>query len=348
MKAVYFENHGPLDALIYGEIDDPAVPDGWVKVKVGACALNYLDVFSRRGMPGIKVDLPGITGGDCAGTIAALGAGVEGWEIGARVLINPAHVDDTSGHFEMMGETRRGAMAEYCICRAEQLIAIPDTVGDDAAAALPVAYGTAYRMLFTRGKLQPGERVLILGASGGVGTACVLLARMAGAHVIAAAGSAGKCRRLEALGAHETIDYSVDRIDAYTRARTGSLFRGGGYEVVVNFTGGDSWVPSLRSVKRGGRLLTCGATAGYAPPTDIRFIFMAEMSILGSTGFTRDDIAACLDLVAEGRLDPVIDRVLPLSEGREAVRLLEDREVFGKVIVRPDLDDADATGAGAA
>ncbi|AFK55972.1 zinc-binding dehydrogenase [Tistrella mobilis] len=338
MKAVYFDTHGSLDALTYGEIADPVPPAGWVKVKVGACALNYLDVFSRRGMPGIKVELPGITGGDCAGTVAETGEGVTGWAPGDRVLINPAFVDDRSGHFEMMGETRRGAMAEYCICRADQLIPVPTHVSDEAAAALPVAYGTAYRMLFTRGGLKAGETILILGASGGVGTACLLLAKMAGAHVVAAAGSPDKCRRLTELGADETIDYSAEAIDAYTRKRTGSLFRGGGWDVVVNFTGGDSWVPSLRAVKRGGRLLTCGATAGFDPRTDIRFIFMAEMSILGSTGFTKDDIAACLDLVAEGRLDPVIDKVLPLSEGREGVRLLEDREVFGKVIVKPGLD----------
>lgn len=338
MKAVYFDAHGSLDALTYGEIADPVVPAGWVKVKVGACALNYLDVFSRRGMPGIKVELPGITGGDCAGTVAETGDGVTGWAPGDRVLINPAFVDDRNGHFEMMGETRRGAMAEYCICRADQLIPVPDHVSDEAAAALPVAYGTAYRMLFTRGGLKAGETVLILGASGGVGTACLLLAKIAGAHVVAAAGSPDKCRRLAELGADETIDYSAEAIDAYTRKRTGSLFRGGGWDVVVNFTGGDSWVPSLRAVKRGGRLLTCGATAGFDPKTDIRFIFMAEMSILGSTGFTKEDIAACLDLVAAGRLDPVIDKVLPLSEGREGVRLLEDREVFGKVIIKPGLD----------
>jgi alcohol dehydrogenase len=336
MKAIYFPEHGPIDVLRYGEVADPEVPPGWVKVAVTSCSLNYLDIFSRRGMPGIKVTLPGITGGDGAGTVAELGEGVTGWEIGDRVLINPAHVDDKTGHFEMMGETRPGAMAEYCVCRAEQLIAIPDSVSDDKAAALPVAYATAYRMLFTRGNLKAGERVLILGASGGVGTACVLLAKLAGATVIAAAGSDEKCKRLEALGADETLNYSEEGVDAYARRMTGSLFRGGGYEVIVNFTGGDTWVPSLRAVKRGGRLLTCGATAGYDPKTDIRFIFMAEMDIVGSTGFSREDIEACLTLVADGKLDPVIDETFPLSEGVEAVRRIEDRAVFGKIIVRPD------------
>ena len=336
MKAIYFPEHGSIDVLRYGDVDDPQVQPGWVKVAVTACSLNYLDIFSRRGMPGIRIELPGITGGDCAGTVAELGEGVSGWEIGQRVLVNPAHIDDTSGHFEMMGETRPGAMADYCVCRADQLIPIPDGVSDEDAAALPVAYATAYRMLFTKGGLKSGERVLILGASGGVGTACVLLARLAGATVIAAAGSDEKCRRLEALGADETLNYSNEGVDAYAKRTTGSLFRGGGYDVVVNFTGGDTWVPSLKAVKRGGRLLTCGATAGYDPKTDIRFIFMAEMAILGSTGFSREDIEACLKLVADGTLKPEIDAVFPLSQGIEAIRRIEDRAVFGKIIVKPD------------
>ncbi len=302
MKAIYFPEHGSIDVLRYGDVDDPQVQPGWVKVAVTACSLNYLDIFSRRGMPGIRIALPGITGGDCAGTVAELGDGVSGWEIGRRVLVNPAHIDDTSGHFEMMGETRPGAMADYCVCRADQLIPIPDGVSDEDAAALPVAYATAYRMLFTKGALKAGERVLILGASGGVGTACVLLAKMAGATVIAAAGSDEKCRRLEALGADETLNYSEEGVDTYAKRTTGSLFRGGGYD----------------------------------PKTDIRFIFMAEMAILGSTGFSREDIEACLKLVEDGTLKPEIDAVFPLSQGIEAIRRIEDRAVFGKIIVKPD------------
>ncbi|EKF20998.1 zinc-binding dehydrogenase [Nitratireductor pacificus] len=336
MKAVYFEEHGPIEVLRYGDFPDPEIKPGWVKVAVRACGLNYLDVFSRRGMPGIKITLPSISGGDCAGVVAELGEGVTGWKVGDRVLVNPAFLDDRNGHFEMMGETRPGAMAEYCTCRAEQLIPIPDRVSDDDAAALPVAYGTAYRMLFTRGRLAAGEKILILGASGGVGTACVLLAKNHGAHVIAAAGSDEKCRRLAELGADETVNYAEEGVDAYARRTTGSLFRGGGFDVVVNFTGGDTWVPSLRAVRRGGRLLTCGATAGYDPKTDIRFIFMAEMDILGSTGFDREDIVACLDLVGRGKLSPVIDEVVPLSGSIDSIRRIEERSILGKIIVRPE------------
>lgn len=336
MKALYFESHGDADALQYGEIQTPVPEPGWALLKVRAASLNYLDVFTLRGMPGIKVQFPMITGGDCVAEIVEINGDADGFSAGDRVLINPAHIDDTSGHFEMMGETRPGALADYVTARVGQLIPVPDTVSDADAAALPVAYATAYRMLVTRGRLAAGETMLVLGASGGVGTAVVLLGKLLGATVTAAAGSPEKCERLLELGADAAYDYSSEPVDAYTKRTTGSLFRGGGFDVVVNFTGGDTWAPSLRSVKRGGRLLTCGATAGFDPKTDLRFIFMSEMDILGSTGFTKDEIAKCLDLVAEGRLKPVIDRTLPLSEAAEGVRMLEGRKVFGKIIVVPD------------
>lgn len=336
MKALYFEEHGDIDALKYGDIDTPVPAPGWVLLRMKAASLNYLDVFTLRGMPGIKVPFPMITGGDCAADIVEINGESGDWTVGQRVLVNPAHIDDKSGHFEMMGETRPGALAEFVTARLEQLIPIPDGVSDAQAASLPVAYATAYRMLVTRGRAAAGESVLILGASGGVGTACVLLAKLLGMTVTAAAGSAEKCKRLIELGADEAYDYSSEPVDEFTRRTTGSLFRGGGFDVVVNFTGGETWPQSLRSVKRGGRLLTCGATAGFDPKTDLRFIFMSEMDILGSTGFTAKEIVACLDLVAEGKLDPVIDKTLPLSRAAEGVAMLRDRKVFGKIVVAPD------------
>ena len=212
---------------------------------------------------------------------------------------------------------------------------LPDAVDFADASCLPVAYGTAHRMLFTRGGLQAGETILVLGASGGVGTCCVLLAKLAGAHVIAAAGNDDKCAQLAALGADETVNYAEVDFARYTRERTGTLFTGGGWDVVVNFTGGDTWVKSLRCVKQGGRLLTCGATAGFDPPTDIRYIWTAEMDVRGSNGWKRSDLAALLDMVEDGRLRPVIDHRLPLEEGAEAMRLLEDRQFFGKIVLGP-------------
>lgn len=338
MKALFFETHGTLDVLQYGDFPAPEIPAGWVKVKVNAASLNYMDIFSRQGIPGVKIELPGITGSDCAGEVAELGEGVEGWNIGERVLIYSPFVDREQGIVEILGESRRGALAEYCICRASQLMRIPDNVSDEMAASLPCAYGTAYRMLHTRGKIQAGEKMLILGASGGVGTACLLLAKLAGCEVYAAAGSDEKCAQLKELGADVTINYRDVRFDKFIREKTGSLFSGGGCEVVVNFTGGDTWVPSLRCVKHEGRLLCCGATAGHDPKTDLRFVFSAEMDIRGSSGWSFEDQQALLDMVSGGELKPVIDTVYPLSEGRAACARLEDRSVLGKIIVKPEVN----------
>lgn len=335
MKALYFEEHGDLSVMRYGDVADPEVPPGWVKVRVRASSINHADLFSRRGMPGIKVQLPGITGSDCAGEIAELGEGVSGWKVGERVLPLPHHVDWENGRFDMLGENRNGAMAEYCLVRASQLMRLPDNVSDEDAAALPCAYGTAHRMLHTRGQIQAGERILILGASGGVGNACVLLAKIAGLHVIAAAGDAEKCRKLEALGADETIDYSQTSFDSYIREKTGSLLRGGGVDVVINFTAGDTWLPSMRCVKRFGRLLCCGGTGGYKAVSDIPYLFTSEMSIIGSTGWTMEDQQSLVDMVADGRLKPALDRVVPLSEAISAYDAFEQRAFFGKIIVKP-------------
>lgn len=336
MKAVYFEEHGGLDVLRYGDFPDPAVGPGEVRVAVHACSLNYLDIFSRRGMPGIKVPLPSITGGDCAGRVAELGAGVEGWREGDRVLVNPIFHDADTGRFTMMGENCRGAFAESCVVHHSQLVPLPDGVSDADGACLPVAYGTSYRMLVTRADVQPGQSVLILGASGGVGTSSLLLAKMRGAYVVAAAGTEEKCEALRKLGADETINYSEVDFARYTKEKTGGLFAGGGYDVVINFTGGDTWAPSLRCVKSGGKLLTCGATAGFDPPTDIRYIWTGELNVMGSNGWTPDDLERLVELVRAGSLRPVIDRVMPLSEGIEACRLLEERRFFGKIVVVPD------------
>ncbi len=334
MKAIVFEEHGDLDVLAYRDIETPEPEPGEVRVAVEACSLNYHDVFTRRGMDGIKTPLPMIPGCDAAGTVDALGEGVTGWSPGDRVLVDPVQWSD-DGRIRMIGDTRWGAYAQYVVVDARQLIALPDDVSAVDASCLPVAYGTAHRMMFTRGEVGPDDTVFVLGASGGVGTCCVLLAKMVGARVVAAAGSAEKCQALEALGADETVDYSTTDIARFTKERTGSLFSGGGWDVVINFTGGDTWPKTLRMVKMGGRLLTCGATAGFDPQTDIRFIWTAEMDIRGSNGWKRSDLEALLAMVSDGRLKPVVDKVLPLTDGVEAMRLLEERRFFGKVVIAP-------------
>ncbi|HVC50526.1 MAG TPA: zinc-binding dehydrogenase [Stellaceae bacterium] len=333
MRAIVLQAHGGSDALTYDTgYPDPSPGAGEVLVKVRACSLNYHDVFTRRGMPGIKVPLPVVPGLDIAGEVAALGPGVEGWTAGAGVLVNPIYPG-----IGLMGEMRDGGLAEYCTASVQQLIPLPAGVSFEEAAALPVAYGTAHRML-TSNPIEKGQTVLVLGASGGVGTAAVMLAKLAGAEVIAAASSDEKLERLKQLGADHLINYTKTDFVRAIHERYGRPQRRtyeGGVDVIVNYTGGDTWVPSLRAAKRGGRILVCGATAGYAPTEDLRYVWTFELRIVGSNSLMRSDLESLLQLAASRRLVPVIDRVMPLSEGSAALDLLEGRQIFGKVVVVP-------------
>ncbi len=331
MRAVVIHEHGGRDKLLLEQVPTPEAGDGQILVRVKACGLNYLDIFVRRGMPGLPIELPRITGGDIAGVIEAVGAGVTSVSVGQRVLLDPAVVLP-DGEIGALGENTTGGLAEYIVVPADNAIPLPDDVTFEQAAALPIAYGTAWRMLITRGQVQAGESVFILGASGGVGTGAVQIAKMRGCIVYAAASSADKLERLKALGADVLVNYAEQpEFHRFIKGHT----HGEGVDVVVNYTGGDTWVKSLKCVKLGGRLLTCGATAGYDPQTDIRYIWRKEMDIRGSDGWQRQDLIDLLEAVRRGQINPVIDRVLPLAETAEGHRLLEDREVFGKVIIVP-------------
>ncbi len=334
MRAAVLHEHGSTDNLIYeADYREPEVIDGHVVLRVKASSLNYHDVFTCRGMPGIKVPLPVIPGLDVAGEIAEIGPGVEGWSVGDAVLVNPVHPERG-----LMGEMLDGGLAEYCLASASQLIPIPDGVSFAEAASLPVAYGTAHRMMITIGQIKAGDKVLVLGASGGVGTCCVLLAKMMGCEVIVAASSDDKLARLAELGADHGIDYSKSAFEKEIWQRYGKPYRrsyDGGVDVVVNFTGGETWVPSFKALKRGGKLLTCGATVSFDPKTDIRYIWTFELKVLGSNSWTREDLETLMRYIREGTMKPVIDSMLGIDEARAGVKLLEDREVFGKVIVSP-------------
>jgi alcohol dehydrogenase len=336
MKAFVLRAHAPEGARLEADFPDPVAGEGDVVVRVRATSLNYHDVFTRRGMPGIRIAMPAIMGLDVAGEIAALGAGVEGWRIGDRVVGDP--INRVEGG--LLGETVHGGLAEYCRLRAHQLVRIPEGVSFAQAAALPCAYGTARRMMFTNGQVAAGEKVLVLGASGGVGVCAVQLAKAAGATVIAATSSEEKAARLRALGADHTINYAEADFVQQVYDLCGKPVRRGpgsdrGLDVVVNYTGGDTWTKSLRVLRVGGRLLTCGATAGYDPKEDIRFIWTFELKILGSNGWARDDITALLEMVQGGRLQAVIDEAFPLERAPEALARLEERRVFGKLVVTP-------------
>jgi alcohol dehydrogenase len=336
MKAVVTTGHGGFEMLQYRDgYPAPVAGAGEVVVRVAATAVNFHDLFTRRGMPGVRINLPVIVGSDIAGTVESVGPDVPPRWVGKRVLVDPVMRDGE--RVGMIGETVDGGRAEFVAVRQSMLIEIPASVTFEQAAALPLAYGTAYRMLITRGKLKAGERVMVLGASGGVGVACVQLAVLIGAEVIAFASSDAKLQRLRELGATHAANYIdkpfLDTVkDIYGKPRINGS---GGVEVAVNFTGGDTLPATQRCVKTQGRILCCGATAGFNLTLDARYWWTYEHTMIGSDGWTNSDLDTLLGLVAAGRLAPVIDRVLPLEEAVDGERLLESRQVFGKVLLKP-------------
>jgi len=334
MKAVVLNQHGGLENLKYvTDFPDPRVIEGHVVIRVKATSFNYHDVFTVRGMPGIKVPLPMIIGLDMAGEILEAGTRVSAWKPGDRVLVNP--LNKQKG---LMGEMVHGGLAERCLVAEHQLIRMPDKVSFEEAASLPVAYGTAHRMIVTHDTIRKGDKVLILGASGGVGTGCVLLAKMLGAEVLACASSDDKVQRLKDLGADHVINYKETDFSKWAVDKYGKPQRRtyeGGVDVVINFTGGDTWAPTLRCVKRGGKILVCGATAGHDPKEDLRYIWSFELKVIGSNSFYDENLKALMDMIQRRELKPVIDEVLPLERAAEGLRLIESREVFGKVVVTP-------------
>lgn len=334
MKAVVFHAHGLLENLRVEDLPDPVAGAGECLLKVKAVSLNGFDPMVLEGIPGLKTPFPMIPGADIAAEIVALGEGVDGaqWKVGDRVGIMPNHSDG------MMGETLRGGMCELIAVDQEYLLHIPDGVTDEQAACLPTAYGAAIRMMYTRGKVAKGERVLILGASGGVGTCCVQLAVLAGCEVVACTSSDEKATRLKEIGAAHVInttneDFVSAVVELYGKPRTRG--ESGGVDVCVNYTGGETWSRCFRAVKRGGRILTCGATAGYDPKTDIRYIWSFEHNIVGSNGWTKEDHALLLRMIAEGQLVPSIHSVRPMAEASTSMRELMDRKVLGKAVLIP-------------
>jgi alcohol dehydrogenase len=302
----------------------PQPEKGHALVEVEACGLNYMDVFVLHGMPDLPTKMPRIPGGDIAGTVREAGEGVsEDW-VGKRVVLFPRFPGGG-----ILGEHGNGGLAEYISVDERQLIEIPDGVSFRDAAALPIAYGTSHRMLFTRGGLKQGEKILILGASGGVGVSCLQFAKMVGAEVYAITSSEEKARKLKALGADHAIvntgDFSKD-----VWAATGKK----GVDIAINNTGGDTWIPTQRCMAVNGRIVTCGSTAGHMSPIDVRFVWAREIEIIGSRAYRPEDTKACLQFVAEKKLAPVVETELPLERAADGVRLLEERRVFGKVIVQ--------------
>ncbi|HEY8425195.1 MAG TPA: zinc-binding dehydrogenase [Limnochordales bacterium] len=341
MQAVRFHRHGGPEVLQLETVPVPEPGPGQVRIRVRAVALNHLDLWNRRGLPGRKVPLPRIPGADVAGEIDATGPGVSDLQPGARVIVNPGIScgrcqaclegrDNLCPHYEVLGNRTDGGYAQYVVVPAANVIAMPGRLDFVEAAAVPLVFLTAWHMLVTLARLQPGETVLIWGAGSGVGSAAIQIAKLLGAHVIATVGSADKVAKAQRLGADVVLDHSRQAVDEEVRALTGRR----GVDVVFEHVGQATWEKSLKSLAHGGRLVTCGATTGHEALTDIRYVFARQLQILGSYMGSKGELLRLLPFVEQGRLQPVVDRVLPLAEAAEAHRIVEERRHFGKVVLQ--------------
>lgn len=341
MKAVVLPEHGPIDVLKYvTDFPTPLPGPGEVRVRLHASALNRLDLFVREGWPALKLEMPHITGADGAGVVDAVGPGVSGWCPGDRVAIDPslcladtrylfAGQENLCDGFAILGEHVRGTNAEFVIVPARSLMPLPEHVAFKEAAAAGLVYLTAWHSLMTRGGLQAGETVLIVGASGGVNTASIQIAKLAGATVYVVGSTDEKLARAEALGADVLINRNKEDWSKAVYKRTNKR----GVDVVVDNVGAETFFGSIRAVRKGGRILVVGSTSGPKTELDLRYIFSKHISILGSTMSTRTDFLRVMDLVFAGKLKPVIGAEIPLEEVAAGHRLLESGDVFGKVVV---------------
>lgn len=342
MKALCFYQHGDLDVIQYADVLEPEPGYGEVLLQVKACAINHLDVWVRRGWPGLKLEMPHWGGADVAGVIAALGEGVMGWQTGQKVVVDPGinTVEDqftrrgehsVSPGYYILGEHVRGGFAEYLTVPAQNLASMPAGLDFPTAAAPLLVSLAAWRMLIHRAKLRAGESVLVVGAGGGVNSMAIQIAKLAGAIVYVVASDARKAEKALELGADTVLDRSkVDWCDEIYRL-TGKR----GVDLVVDNVGRATIATSMRAVARGGRIVIIGNTSGPQAEIDIRYIFGKQISLIGSTMGTHQDFRDVTALLWAGELKTVVDRVLPLSEGRKAYEILEQGEQFGKIVLTP-------------
>jgi zinc-binding alcohol dehydrogenase/oxidoreductase len=326
MRAVRIHEDGGPEVLVVEEAPDPEPGSGEVLVRLRASALNHLDVWIRRGLP--SVPKPRILGADGAGTVEALGDGVSGFEIGERVVINPG-IEAGGGRINVIGEHGDGTNAELIAVPATNVHPIPAELSFEEAAAFPLVFETAYRMLVTRAGLREGEWVLAWGIGGGVSTAALAIAKALGARTIVTSSSDEKLARAKELGADVTVNHATGNVQDAVKEATESH----GADVVVESVGEATWGISLQVAAPGGRITVCGATSGPNPPAALHRIWWKQLSILGSTMGTGEDFAGAFELVTSGRAVPVVDSVLPLEEIRVAHERLEAGEQLGKIVL---------------
>jgi NADPH:quinone reductase-like Zn-dependent oxidoreductase len=341
MKAVVFHEHGGIDKLRYEERPDPLVKENEVLVRVKACALNHLDIWGRIGLPGVQIPLPHISGSDISGDVASKGRLVTRTRLGDAVIVSPGLScgmceyclcgrDSMCRSYKIIGYLTDGGYAELISVPEVNIIPMPEWLKPEEAAAVPLVFMTAWHMLVTNARVSPGEYVLVLGAGSGVGSAAVQIAKLSGARVIATAGSEEKLKLARALGADELINHNEQDIAAEARRITQKR----GVDIVFEHVGSATWEKSIKSLAAGGRLVTCGATSGYAGQTDIRYVYSRQLSILGSYMASKAELLKVIELVKQRRLKPVIDRVYPLAEAARAQERMEKREHFGKIVLR--------------
>ena len=339
MRALVFHEHGGPEVLHYGEVPDPGAGPGEVVVRVRAAALNHLDLWVRRGWPGLRLVMPHVGGADGAGEVHAVGEGVEGVEVGMRVAICPGFQTreaefvrrgdhSMSPGYRILGESWPGVFGEFARVPAHAVLPMPESADYALTAAAQLVFLTAWRLLMTRGRLRAGETVLLVG-TGGVNTAALQIAALSGARTFVLTGSVEKGDRARELGAEEVLASGREDWDEAVRELTGRR----GVDVVVDNVGRATFGRSLSALRRGGRLLTVGNTSGPKAEVDIRYLFFKQLQVIGSTVGTPEEFREVMGLVWAGRLQPAIDRTLPLSQGREAHRLMEERRVFGKIVL---------------
>lgn len=340
MKAVIFEQHGGPEVLKLTEVPDPQIKANEVLVEVRACALNHLDVWVRNGLPGIKIPLPHILGNDVAGVVREVGPLVTWVNAGDEVMIQPgvscghcaqclAGRDNMCDEYDIIGYRRDGGYAELVAVPGLNIIPKPKNLSWPEAAALPLVTLTAWHMLVARANVQPGEDVLVHAAGSGVGSLGIQIAKLRGARVITTASSDDKLLKARELGADETVNYT--REDWHKEVRR--LTNGRGVDVVFEHTGAATWPGSILSLKKGGRLVTCGATSGFEAKTDLRHVFYRHLTILGSMMGSKADLLEAMKFIETGQLRAVNDRTLPLADARKAHELMEDRAQFGKLVL---------------
>lgn len=341
MQAVVIHEHGGIDKLSYETAPTPKIAADEILVQVKAAALNHLDLWIRGGLPTLKLSMPHILGSDASGVVAEIGEVVKNVRVGDEVLLAPAwgcgscHAclngdDNYCRDYKILGESLHGVYAEYVKVPAENAFPIPKGLTFDEAAAIPLVFLTAWHMLVEQVKVRPGEVVLILAAGSGVGSAGIQIAKLFGAHVIATASTQAKLAKAQELGADEVINYQQTDFHEEVRRLTDRR----GVDIVFEHVGKTTWEKSIQALKRGGRLVTCGATTGYDPVTDLRYVFFKELKIFGNFMGRKEGLRHALQFFPQ-QLKPVVDCSMPLKQAAKAHQRLIDRQQFGKVILNP-------------